>query len=434
MSQRKFVGCLQVLLVGLVALILVSSGFLAGYAASSLLHRPGAPAAFPSTGKGEQQPEAGARTTQESKTFNLFWEAWGLIQQDFYGKLPNDREMTYGAIRGVIRTLNDPNTVLIEPEVAAIAREDMTGEFEGIGATVRMNEEGYLVIVQPFEGQPAAEAGLLPGDIVLEVDGVPIQGMDIFQAISHIRGPAGTKVQLLIKRLGEEKPFLVTIVRRKIEIPTVQAKVLAHNIAYLRINEFHGQATAQVRRALRSLLEKEPVGLILDLRNNPGGLLDAAIDVSNLFLEPDQVILIELRKNGERHIYKAKGRPLAPDIPLVVLVNGGSASASEIVAGAIQDNHRGILLGEQTFGKGSVQIPHRLSDGAELHITVAQWLTPSGHALKDGNGLLPDIPVPMTSRDFQIGRDPQLNRAIEYLTSGKSGEGAGLVIPLEGIC
>lgn len=429
MSRKWYVSCLQLLLVGLLALMLISSGFVAGYASHSLLSHPssaeasGAPAAEPSK-----------ESLQRSETFDLFWEAWGLIQRDFYGKLPDEKGMTYGAIRGVIRTLNDPDTALTDPQIAAISRADITGGFEGIGARVRMNEEGYLVVAQPFENQPAAKAGLSPGDIILEVDGTPVQGMDIYQAISLIRGPAGTEVQLLIQRLGEEEPFLVTIIRSKIEIPTVQAKILAGDVAYLRLNDFHGRAIAQARRALRSLLDQDPVGLILDLRDNPGGLLDTAVDVSSLFLKPDQVILIELRKDEEKKTYRAKGRPLALDIPLVVLINGGSASASEIVAGALQDNSRGVLLGEPTFGKGSVQLPHQLSDGAELRVTIAQWLTPSGHALRNGNGLLPDIPVPMTSQDFQAGRDPQLNRALEYFTSEqKSDQGASLAVHMEEI-
>ncbi|MEA3346186.1 MAG: S41 family peptidase [Chloroflexota bacterium] len=424
MSRKWYVSCLQVFFIGLVALLLVGSGFAAGYVIRSLLPHL-TQAEVPATPAGGSTGEF----AQRNEAFDLFWEAWGFIKQDFYGELPDEKEMTYGAIRGVIHTLNDPHTMLVDPQTAAIAREDMKGEFEGIGATVRMDEEGYLVIVQPFEDQPAAKAGLLPGDIILKADGTSIQGMDIYQAISHIRGPAGTEVQLLVQRLGEEEPFLVSVVRGKIEIPTVRAKILAEDVAYLRLNDFHGKAIAQVRRALRSLLDQEPSGLILDLRNNPGGLLDTAVDISGLFLRQDQVILIELRKGGERKTYRAEGRPLVTDIPLVVLINGGSASASEIVAGAIKDNDRGVLLGEPTFGKGSVQLPHQLSDGSELHITIAQWLTPSGHALRDGNSLLPDIPVSMTSRDFQAGRDPQLNQAIEYLTSQQ--ESRELTISME---
>jgi carboxyl-terminal processing protease len=205
-------------------------------------------------------------------------------------------------------------------------------------------------------------------------------------------------------------------------------------VAYLRLNDFHGRATAQARRALASLLDEDPVGLILDLRNNPGGLLDSAVDISSLFLKSDQVVLLELRKGEQEKTYKAKGRPLAPAIPLVILINGGSASASEIVAGAVQDNQRGVLLGEPTYGKGSVQLPHQLSDGAELRITIAQWLTPSGHALRNGDGLQPDIQVPMTSEDSQAGRDVQLDRALEYLTSEQEGIQSGsLTISAEDI-
>ena len=412
MSRKWYVSCLQLLFIGLLVLMLGGSGFMAGYASHSLLSRHGR-AEAQSTSEVEL-PKASSGT---EAPFELFWEAWDLLQRDFYGELPDEKHMTYGAIRGVIRLLGDPNTAFAEPQIAMISREDITGDFEGIGATVRMNEEGHLVIVQPFEEQPAARAGLLSGDVILEVDGIPTQGLDIYQAIGLIRGPAGTQVQLLIQRTGEESVFLVTIVRSKIEIPTVQTKILEGNVAYLRLNDFHGKATTQTRQALRSLLKEDPVGLILDLRDNPGGLLGTAVDVSGLFLKPDEVILLELHKGGEEKIYRAQGRSLASDIPLVVLINGGSASASEIVAGTVQDNHRGVLIGEPTFGKGSVQIPHELSDGSELRITIAQWLTPNGHALRDGDGLTPDIPVPGTGQDTQAGRDPQLDRAIEYLTS-----------------
>jgi carboxyl-terminal processing protease len=429
MSRKWYVSCLQLLFVGLLALTLTGSGFLAGYASHSLVSRPSRAEA-----QGAPEAEGSKGSSQRGATFDVFWEAWNLIQRDFYSKVPDERGMTYGAIRGVIDTLDDPDTALIDPQTAAISREDMTGSFEGIGATVRMNEEGYVVIVQPFDEHPAANAGLLSGDIILEVDGTSIQGMNLYEAISLIRGPAGTEVQLLVHRLGEGEPFLVTIVRGKIEIPTVQTRILDGDVAYLRLNDFHGRATAQARRALRSLLDQDPVGLILDLRNNPGGLLDSAVDISSLFLKPDEVVLLELRKGEQEKTYKAKGRPLAPDVPLVVLINGGSASASEIVAGAVQDSQRGVLLGEQTYGKGSVQLPHQLSDGAELRITIAQWLTPSGHALRNGDGLQPDIPVPMTSEDSQAGRDLQLDRALEYLTAEQEGaQSSSLAISAEEI-
>jgi carboxyl-terminal processing protease len=420
MSRKWVVSCLQILFVGLLALTLTGTGFVAGYASHSLIsHSSRLQAQNPLEARPLEEP------TERDTTFDLFWEAWELIQRDFYGTVPDEQGMTYGAIRGVIATLNDPNTALIDPQTAAISREDMTGSFEGIGATVRVNEEGYLAIVQPFQGQPAARSGLTSGDIILEVDGTPTQGMNIYEAINLIRGPAGTEVRLLVRRLGENEPFLVTVQRGKIEIPTVQAEILAGNVAYVRLNDFHARAASQTRSELRSLLTQDPVGVVLDLRSNPGGLLDTAVDVGSLFLTSDQVILLEVRKGQQQKTYRAKGRPLASDIPLVVLVNGGSASASEIVAGAVQDNQRGVLLGEPTFGKGSVQLPHQLSDGGELRVTIAQWLTPSGHALQNGDGLLPDIPVPMTSQDLQAGRDPQLDRALEYLTSEQESSRSG---------
>jgi len=399
--MSKFLrGCLRLIAMALLVALITSVSFLAGFVAGAS-PTPESTAAF-------VEP-----ASNEREAFRVFWEAWRILKRDFYGDLPDAQEMTYSAIRGVIRDLDDEYTAFLEPEVAAVIREDMTGAFEGIGAVVNMNEDGQLEIVEIFEGKPADRAGLKSGDIVLAVDDTVIEKMSVFEAVALIRGPAGSTVRLTIKRVGLEEPFVVEIVRERIEVPALESRILDDGIAYLKLFHFSAHATGQVKAALRSLLAEEPRALILDLRNNPGGLLDVAIEVSSQFVGRGS-ILVEKLKDGRIKEYPARGGGLATEIPLVVLVNEGTASASEIVAGAIQASGRGVLIGERTFGKGSVQLAHQLSDGSELRVTSAYWFTPGGRAIH-GEGLTPDIEVEMTEEDIEAGRDPQLQRAIEYL-------------------
>jgi len=354
---------------------------------------------------------------EQPKEFQVFWEAWQLLQQDFYGPLPSNQEMTYGAIRGVLELLNDENTTFLDPRSAEFFSTDLTGVFEGIGARVDLAPGGGVLIVEPFEGQPAYEAGIQRGDIIVEVDGQDVTNMPLGEAIQLIRGPKGTKVRLLVKRSNAPKLIEIEVVRDRIEIPIIESKMLDGGIAYLKLGEFNGRSPELIRRALRELLRQKPKGLILDLRGNPGGFLDAAVEIGSQFVGKGN-ILIERFKDGKTKEYQARPGGLATEIPLAVLVNEGSASASEIVAGAIQDVGRGPLIGVTTFGKGSVQVPHRLSDGSILRVTTARWFTPKGRGI-DGIGLEPDIVVERTLEDRAAGRDPQLNRAVEYLLTGK---------------
>ncbi|MCS7220396.1 MAG: S41 family peptidase [Anaerolineae bacterium] len=354
---------------------------------------------------------------KQPEEFRVFWEAWHALQRDFYGELPSNQEMTYGAIRGVLELLDDENTTFLDPQSAEFFNTDLSGTFEGIGARVDTAPGGGVLIVEPFEGQPAYEAGIRRGDIIIEVDGQDVTDMPLGDAIQLIRGPKGTKVRLLIKREGEPDPIEVEVVRARIEIPIVESKMLDHGIAYLKLGEFNGRSPELVRRALRELLRQKPKGLILDLRGNPGGLLDAAVEIGSQFVGKGN-ILIERFKDGKEQAYPARPGGLATNIPLVVLVNDSSASASEIVAGAIQDAGRGPLIGVTTFGKGSVQVPHRLSDGSMLRVTIARWFTPKGRGI-DGIGLEPDIVVERTPEDRAAGRDPQLDRAVEYLLTSE---------------
>lgn len=343
-------------------------------------------------------------------------EVWDLIDSEYYGELPPPEQRVYGAIRGMLGTLGDPYTSFIEPSIAAINREDASGTFEGIGALVRMNDDGILEIVRPFEGQPAEKAGLRPGDLVLAVDGESIVGYGIYEAITLIRGPEGSEVTLTVRR-GEGEPFDVTIVRARIDIPIVESEMLEDSIGYVSLFDFSAQATDQLEAAVQDLMDQGATGLILDLRDNPGGFLDQAVRVADLFLDKG-VVLIERSSDGRERTFTSTDEGLAQDIPLVVLVNGGSASASEIVAGAIQDRGRAPLIGETTFGKGSVQLPHTLSDGSELRVTIARWFTPNDRAIHE-QGLTPDIQVSLTPEDIEANLDPQLERAIQYLRTGE---------------
>jgi len=349
--------------------------------------------------------------------FAEFWEAWRILKAHYYGKLPTQDQLAPAAIRGLVSSLGDPHTAYVDAKHAAIFQQDLEGNFEGIGATVRINEQGHLVIVAPLDNSPAQRAGLLPGDIVLEANGIPIKNMNVLEAVTLIRGPRGTTVRLKIQRVGEAQPFDVDIVRERINIAVVQFEMMDDNIAYIKLTDFSANAPGQFKDALKKLLDQHPTGLILDLRNKPGGFLQVAVDIAGQFL-PNKVILIERDKDGNKRVHRSSGRGIAADIPLVLLVDKGSASASEILAGAIQDHNRGTLIGETTFGKGSVQLSNTLSDGSALRVTTAHWFTPLDREI-NGTGIKPDIVVARTPEDLRAGSDPQLERAIQFLRTGK---------------
>jgi len=256
----------------------------------------------------------------QEQDFGIFWEAWDLLQDQFYGELPAESELPYAAIEGVIAQTGDQYTAFLDPVRADILRQDMTGSFEGIGATVRIRNDGKLEIVQPLPDQPALDADLRAGDVILEVDGVALQGMNIYEAISLIRGPAGTVVNLLVERQDSE-PFVVEITRARIELPVVESEILDDNIAYLRLSGFGETAAQELRQELIALLATDPEALIFDLRGNPGGYLSAAVEVASEFVD-DGPILIERFRDGTERTYPANRGGVALDIPLVVLVDG----------------------------------------------------------------------------------------------------------------
>ena len=354
--------------------------------------------------------------------FATFYEVWDLIATEYDGPLPDMGEMRDAIIAGSLETLDDNYTRYVSPDVAERMREDMQGAVEGIGAFVFENDEGLFEIVRPIDGQPADLAGVKAGDILMEIDGESVLDLSFDEVILMVRGPQGSSVNLKFLREGEEEPVEFTIVRTRFEVPIVESELLplemtgGEAIGYIRLTEFNSNAEEKLLEALNELMAQGITGLVFDLRDNPGGYLDQSIAVADAFL-PDGVALFERNIRGLDETFRTLDGDLAEEIPLVVLVNSGSASASEIVAGAIQDRDRAVLVGETTFGKGSVQQIHPLSDGSELRVTIARWYTPNNKTI-DGEGIAPDIEVE-TPEDLGGPEDGQLMRAIEYLLTGQ---------------
>jgi len=354
-----------------------------------------------------------APTSELHDLFTPFWEAWDILHEEYVNQPLDDVELMRGAISGMIDALGDPHSSYMDPEQYSRSLLPLEGEYEGIGAWVDPDGE-YLVIISPMPGSPAEEAGLQPGDQVIAIDGEDMTGIDGSLVIRRILGPAGTTVRLTIRREGEAAPFDVDVARANITIPTLESRMLDEDIAYVHLINFGERATIELRQALENLLSQDPVGLILDLRGNAGGYLTTAIEVTSEFIT-EGVVVIERFGDGNEQEYQALGDGLATDIPLIVLIDGGSASASEILAGAVQDYERGLLVGETSFGKGSVQNWVALTgENGAVRVTIALWLTPNGRLINQ-TGLTPDVEVLLTDEDIENDRDPQLLEAIRIL-------------------
>lgn len=354
--------------------------------------------------------------------YSTFYEVWELISEEFDGSMPPSDEILRSIITGSLDTLDDDYTRYVSPEVAERMRQDQQGAVEGIGAFVIENDEGLFEIVRPIDGQPADLAGVRAGDVLIEIDGESVLDLTFDEVILKVRGPQGTSVNLKFLREGEAEPVEFTIVRTRFEVPVVEFEILPaemtgdQTIGYIRLYEFNRNAEEKLLEAINEVLAQDATSLIFDLRDNPGGFLDQSVAVADAFL-PSGVALFERNIRGLDQTFQTDDGDIAENIPMVVLVNSGSASASEIVAGAIQDRGRALLIGETTFGKGSVQQIHPLSDGSELRVTIARWYTPNDNTI-DGEGITPDIQVE-TPEDLGGPDDSQLMRAIEFLLTGQ---------------
>ncbi len=358
-------------------------------------------------------PQETSTPADLEQLFEPFWQSWDLVHDLYIDQPVIDEMMMQGAIKGMLESLGDQHSSYMDPDQYRQANIPVEGSYEGIGAWVDATSE-YLTIVSPMPDSPAEKAGLLPGDQIIAIDGEDMTGIDGSLVIRKVLGPAGTSLTLTIFREGEPEPFDVTLERARIEIPSVEYEVLDGDIAYIKLFSFSGNATEEFAAALEDLMDQEPVAMILDLRNNPGGERDTAVEISSQFIG-EGVIMYQEYGDGSRDSFEAVKGGLATDIPLVVLINEGSASASEIVAGAIQDYERGTLVGMVSFGKGSVQnwIP-LVDDQGLVRVTIARWLTPKGRTIHE-LGVEPDIEVEFTEEDFLNELDPQLDKAIEIL-------------------
>jgi carboxyl-terminal processing protease len=351
----------------------------------------------------------------DPQEFGLFWEAWNLIEDNYIGSLPGATELEYGAIHGAVASLGDPYTVFVEPAARVQERAELSGRTGGIGAELSRNEAGELILA-PIPDNPAERAGILEGDVLLAVDGQAIgPEMTVGEVAQLVRGEEGTPVALTVRHPGETAEEEITVIREVILLPSVRHRLLADapTIGYIQLARFSGESSGEVRDAIAELQNQGAEELILDLRQNGGGLLDAAVDVADHFLEPGTV-LYQFSRDENEEVFRSTADTIAGAMSLVVLIDGGTASSAEIVAGALQDRDRAVLIGQPTFGKGSVQLVFDLSDGSSVHVTSARWNTPDRHQL-DQVGLQPDIRVDPTEEALAAGRDETLEEAVRFL-------------------
>lgn len=356
--------------------------------------------------------------------YDLLWKAIGIIDSKYIDKPADQQKLLYGAVAGAVASLGDPYSSFFPPKDLTNFKTQLAGSFGGIGAEVGL-KNGNILIVAPLDDSPAAKAGVKAGDIVAAVNDEVTVGWTVEQAVEKIRGKKGTQVKITLVREGAEKPIELTITRDTIviksvkwEIKEVQAENTTKKIIVIKINEFGDNTEPLFNQAVQEAIKNNVSGIVLDVRNNPGGYLQTSVDLASAWLAKDSLVVSEVKSDGTSTVFKAKGLPRLMGIKTVVLINGGSASASEILAGALKDNGAASLIGEKSFGKGSVQELVDLPGGSAVKITVAKWVTPSGKNLNK-NGLDPDIELKLTEENTKDGKDPQMEKAIEEITSDK---------------
>ncbi|MFZ5364270.1 MAG: S41 family peptidase [Patescibacteria group bacterium] len=390
-------------------IVLVLGGFLGGMALGARQGRIGAEKEF--YGGEIENYENIPEYLSKDIDFRLFWDVWNLAKTNYVHQPVQDTKLFYGALSGIISALGDPYSVFFDPKTAEDFKKELEGTFSGIGAELGI-KNNQLTIIAPLPDTPAERIGLKAGDQILAIDGRDTTDMSLDYAVSIIRGEKGTDVILTIWRDGWDKMNDFKITRDKIEVASVKWE-MKDDVAYIEINHFNEDTSRRFNQAVVDLLAKNPKGLVLDLRNNPGGFLNTAIEIAGEWI-PNDVVVIEQMDDGQRNEERSEGLARLQNLKTVVLVNRGSASASEIVAGALQDYNKATILGEKTFGKGSVQNFESLADGSAVKITVAEWLTPKGRLI-DKEGIVPDIEVSLTEEDYDVNRDPQMDKAIEII-------------------
>ena len=404
-------------LIGVVAVIMLlgsfSGGFLVGHFA------PFQSGGQPIIGSAPEflptvSPQQQSATPEGVQTlFKPFWEAWNIVHDDYVDQPVDDVALMQGAIRGMMDALGDKHSSYMDPQTYQDANNGLAGEYEGIGAWVDTTSD-YLTIISPIPGSPAEKAGLQSGDKIIAIDGKDMTGIDAELARQKVLGPAGSTVVLTVARAGASDPLEFSITRDKIVVKSAAGKMLDNGIGYIQITTFGDKTIPELRAALKELMAQNPKGLVIDLRNNGGGYLQTAVEVASEFI-PKGVVLYEQYGDGTRNTYDVIPGGQATEIPLVVLINEGTASASEIVSGAIQDYGRGKLVGVTSYGKGSVQNWVPLSDNqGAVRVTIAKWLTPNERSISN-LGLTPDATVEITDADRKAGLDPQLDKAVQVL-------------------
>jgi len=343
--------------------------------------------------------------------FGVFWQAWDMIKErHLRSGTFSAQDMIHGAIKGLAESAGDPHTTFFSPEDAAKFTENIDGKFGGIGAELE-TRNNQIIVVTPLKGTPAERAGLRPRDTIIKADGTELAGKTVQDAIRIIRGEPGTQIKLVISREGDAGTRDIQITRKMITLPTVEWEWKDSDVAYVRLISFNQNTPFAFYSVVREFIAENPRAMILDLRNNPGGYLEVAVNLAGWFIDRGETVVTERYADGEERVFRSRGNAALKDLPIIVLVNGGTTSAAEIMAGAMRDINGTRLVGERTFGKGTVQTLERLKDDSMLKITVANWVTPGGHII-EGGGLVPDVNIKRVENDPE---DAQLNKALELL-------------------
>ncbi|MFA4873151.1 MAG: S41 family peptidase [Patescibacteria group bacterium] len=366
-------------------------------------------------GKVTNKDAGSSASLLQNADFNLYWDVWKWIQGNFIDKPIDEKKLFYGSLAGMVASLDDPYSAFMEPKQAQEFSEELQGKFQGIGAEIGIRDK-KLTVVAPLPETPAELEGLKSGDWIIEIDGTDTTGMMLDDAVNRIRGEKGTQVKLLIMREDFKEPKTFVITRDNIKIVSVRSEVKEGGIGYVQISNFNADTGERFRNAAESMLVQNVKGLVLDLRNDPGGYLSMAVEIASYWVDVESPVVLERSGDTLVEEYRAIKNQALKGIPTVVLINRGSASASEIVAGALQDYALATLIGQQSFGKGSIQEMHDFSDGSAVKLTIARWFTPKNRQI-DKEGIAPDVEVDIKEEDITAGKDPQLEKALEILKS-----------------